>query len=116
MRRGGVPSVAAGCALVMLGAVLSRAWVCDDAYLTFRTVMNAVHGDGFVYNLGHRVQVYTHPLWMLGLAGVTAVVREPWLASMLLSLACVAVTAWLLLFRLASSPAPCVVRSLALEP
>ncbi len=49
-------------AFVML---LSNAWVADDAFITFRVVYNAVHGYGLRWNPDERVQVYTHPLWML---------------------------------------------------
>lgn len=42
----------------------ATAWVADDAFITFRTVDNALHGHGLVWNVGERVQTYTHPLWM----------------------------------------------------
>lgn len=45
--------------------LLMTAWVCDDAFITFRTVDNVVHGQGAVWNAGERVQTYTHPLWFL---------------------------------------------------
>jgi arabinofuranosyltransferase len=45
--------------------IVYKAWVCDDAYITFRTIDNFTHGLGPVYNPGERVQAYTHPLWML---------------------------------------------------
>jgi arabinofuranosyltransferase len=77
---------------VLYASVLLRsAWVGDDAYITFRTVDNFLHGDGLTWNPGERVQAYTHPLWMLLLAGVQAVTREVWLSTsavaLLLSLA-----------------------------
>lgn len=55
--------------LILLGIfalVLYRsAWLCDDAYITFRTVDNFINGYGLRYNTGERVQAYTHPLWLL---------------------------------------------------
>ena len=34
-------------AVLVLGIVILRtAWVCDDAYISFRTVDNFVHGHG----------------------------------------------------------------------
>jgi arabinofuranosyltransferase len=45
--------------------VFSRAWVTEDAYITFRVVDNFIHGYGLRWNIDERVQVYTHPLWML---------------------------------------------------
>lgn len=45
--------------------LIANAWVVDDAYITFRTVDNFVHGYGLTWNTSERVQSYTHPLWML---------------------------------------------------
>ena len=44
--------------------VLQSAWLCDDAYITYRTVDNFVSGLGLRWNPIERVQAYTHPLWM----------------------------------------------------
>ncbi|MGB0678495.1 MAG: hypothetical protein ACPGUV_02410 [Polyangiales bacterium] len=64
MRRLGVGG-AACFALLFVAAAAWRAWVSDDAFITFRTIDNALHGHGLVWNVGERVQAYTHPLWML---------------------------------------------------
>ena len=48
--------------------VLYRAWVTDDAFITFRYVLNIHAGNGPVFNAGERVQGYTHPLWLWLLA------------------------------------------------
>lgn len=50
---------------VFFVAVLRRAWMCDDAFITLRQVDNLVNGRGFVYNVGERVQGFTNPLWAL---------------------------------------------------
>ncbi|MFC2145927.1 hypothetical protein ACFLRT_01045 [Acidobacteriota bacterium] len=51
--------------LIFLGIILVKAaWICDDAYITFRTVDNFVNGHGLTWNVAERVQVYTHPFWM----------------------------------------------------
>ena len=49
--------------LLLLGFGFWRIWVCDDAFITFRAVRNLLSGYGPVYNVGERVEVYTHPLW-----------------------------------------------------
>ncbi|MDX2112652.1 MAG: hypothetical protein SFW63_02805 [Alphaproteobacteria bacterium] len=49
----------------LLAAMFLRAWVAEDAYITFRVIDNAVSGHGLRWNLHERVQVYTHPLWLL---------------------------------------------------
>ena len=35
---------------------LLNAWVCDDAYITFRTIDNFLHGHGLRWNVAERVQ------------------------------------------------------------
>lgn len=50
--------------------VMRVSWLNDDAYITFRAVENFVNGYGPVYNIGERVQVFTHPLWMFLLSAV----------------------------------------------
>ena len=89
-------------ALAVVAIVLVRtAWVCDDAYITFRTVDNLIHGYGARWNVAERVQSYTHPLWMLVLAAVELATREPYFTSIALSLAFSLVAATWLAFRLA---------------
>ena len=67
--------------------ITQRAWLSDDAYITFRTVDNFINGYGLTWNTAERVQAYTHPLWMLLLSGLYALTREIHLTSLLFSLA-----------------------------
>jgi len=53
----------AGLALLAI-ALIRTAWLSDDAYISFRTADNILHGYGPVWNTGERVQAYTHPLWL----------------------------------------------------
>lgn len=63
--------------LLVCGVVLLRtAWLCDDAFITFRTIDNWSRGYGLTWNVPDRVQVYTHPLWMLVVLVAHAVTRE----------------------------------------
>jgi arabinofuranosyltransferase len=80
------------------------AWVCDDAYITFRTIDNFVHGYGLRWNVDERVQAFTHPLWLLLLTPIVAVTEEPWLTSMLVSLALSMAGACIIAFRIATTP------------
>jgi arabinofuranosyltransferase len=71
------PRIAFVVALVVLVYVVAvNAWVCDDAYITLRTVDNAVGGYGLTWNPIERVQAYTHPLWLLLLIPVYAVTGD----------------------------------------
>ena len=62
--------------LLALAAVaimaISRAWACDDAFITFRAVSQFLAGHGPVFNIGERVQVFTHPLWFMAVAAWAA--------------------------------------------
>jgi arabinofuranosyltransferase len=64
---------------------LANAWLGDDAYITFRVIWNLLHGYGAVFNPPERVQAYTHPLWMLVLAGAHAVTREFFFTALVVS-------------------------------
>ena len=88
---------------VLLGLILQRAWVSDDAYITFRTIDNLVNGYRLTWNPAERVQVFTHPLWMLILAGIYFFTREIYLTSIVVSIL-FTLAAVFLLMRSARSP------------
>ncbi|MBN1211187.1 MAG: hypothetical protein JXA92_01295 [candidate division Zixibacteria bacterium] len=74
--------------LVLAAAVLYRnAWLGDDAFITFRVVDNFVNGLGLTWNPVERVQVYTHPLWLLLISGAYFFTREIFLTSLFVSIA-----------------------------
>ena len=90
--------------LGLYGVVLVRtAWVSDDAYITFRTVDNFLSGYGLRWNVGERVQTYTHPLWMLLVSGATLIVREPYYACLTLAFICTLSALTLFARRVAAS-------------
>ncbi len=69
---------AVGFVLVLLFSIVvfRSAWVCDDAFITFRTLDNLFHGYGLTWNISERVQAYTHPLWMLLIAVISYFSRD----------------------------------------
>lgn len=79
--------VMAALILGQLALIITNAWLSDDAYITFRTVDNVVHGHGLTWNVNERVQVYTHPLWMFLVAGAYALSGEIFFTSLILSIA-----------------------------
>ena len=91
--------------LVLFVVILIRsAWICDDAYITLRTVDNLYNGYGLTWNAGQRVQAYTHPLW-LGVVAVTYFLFEnPYYLLISLSIVISSLVLFLLLTRLATSP------------
>ena len=56
--------------------LISISYINDDILLTIRTVLNFINGHGPVFNLGERVQAYTHPLWFFILSGVIYITQE----------------------------------------
>ena len=81
-----------------------RAWVCDDAYITFRVVDNLVHGYGLRWNVDERVQVFTHPLWMLLHVPLYALFGHIYVVTIVLSLALTAGALWITMRSLPSAP------------
>lgn len=92
------PFILAGPVLLLLYLVIRRAWLSDDAYITFRTIDNFIHGNGLVWNVGERVQSYTHPLWMFLLTPFHALTGEVYFSTLLLSIG-LTLAAVMLLFR-----------------
>lgn len=72
-------------AAVLSFVFLLNAWVVDDAYITFRTIDNFLHGYGLRWNVDERVQSYTHPLWMLTLIPFAAITRDVFYTSIVVS-------------------------------
>ncbi|MEM7538399.1 MAG: hypothetical protein AAF639_39895 [Chloroflexota bacterium] len=79
----------------VLIVIVRHAWLSDDAYITLRTVDHWTNGYGPVYNVGERVQSYTHPLWMFVIAIPYAVTQEPYFTvlgtSMLVTMSALAI-------------------------
>ncbi|MBK8261168.1 MAG: hypothetical protein IPK80_07480 [Nannocystis sp.] len=68
--------------------LVRTAWTSDDAFITLRTVENFLGGHGLTWNTFERVQAYTHPLWMLLLSGVNALVDQPYFTAIVTSIVC----------------------------
>ena len=101
-------------ALLFAAVVVRTAWVADDAFITFRTVTNALDGYGLRWNVAERVQTYTHPLWMLLLLAGTAVTHNAYLSALGLSFVLTACTAGLILTIARWRPAPSAFALLAM--
>jgi arabinofuranosyltransferase len=83
--------------LALFAVVLVRtAWIGDDAYITFRTIDNFIHGYGLRWNVAERVQAYTHPLWMALITAFYWFTREPYFTTLAVSIALTIATLWLL--------------------
>ncbi|HEX4351457.1 MAG TPA: hypothetical protein VHZ95_01060, partial [Polyangiales bacterium] len=90
--------------IALLVVWIAAAWICDDAFITFRTVQNLWHGDGLTWNPGQRVQAYTHPAWMLLCALGYGLSSECYVSALGLSLVLTFATALALIYPLRASP------------
>jgi hypothetical protein len=59
--------------MALVARVFLGPYVADDAYITFRYSQNLATGDGFVYNVGERVQGTTAPLFTVLMAAAAAI-------------------------------------------
>ncbi len=100
-------AVAVGC--IVFSIVLIRtAWLCDDAFITLRTIDNFVHGFGLRWNVGERVQAFTHPAWLILLTPFYALTREPYYTTLVLQIALSLGTFYLLCHTVAMRAATAV--------
>jgi arabinofuranosyltransferase len=106
VRRPSPRGLAGGLLLAVLAVVLVRcAWIADDAYISLRVVENALAGRGLTWNVDERVQVFTHPLWLLPTTAACAVTRELPFTVFALQLAISLCTAAVLAFGIARTTA-----------
>jgi arabinofuranosyltransferase len=77
-------------AAVLLTAilVLKNSWVTEDAFITFRYAVNFVAGHGLVFNIGERVQGFSHPLWLFGMIIAEILHMNLYYGAMLFGLIC----------------------------
>lgn len=68
--------------------------MCDDAYITLRTVDNVVNGLGLRWNVAERVQTFTHPLWLFVMTVPYAFTREAYLTPLGVSIFIAAIAVW----------------------
>lgn len=80
---------------------LQRAWLCDDVYISLRTVDNFLYGYGLTWNVAERVQTYTHPLWLFLLILGVAFTHETYFTTIFISLLVSCLAAWVLVFKVA---------------
>jgi len=92
--------------MVILAAalmLLGTAWICDDAFITLRVIDNFVNGYGLRYNIIERVQVSTHPLWLMLLTPFYMLTREAMVTTMLVSVTVSLGAFWVLVTRVSKN-------------
>ena len=101
MRRGLVLTVVVVIFFIVI--LLRNAWVAEDAFITFRVVDNFINGFGLRWNVIDRVQIYTHPLWLLLMIPARIFTGEVYYSSIFLSLILSVATVLLIIFGFARS-------------
>jgi len=91
------------CLLLFAVMVTRTAWVCDDAYITLRTIDNVLYGYGLTWNAAERVQTYSHPLWMFVLTVAYVVTHESYLTIIIVSMLVSFAAVLLFAFKIAPS-------------
>jgi len=83
--------------------LVKTAWVCDDAFITMRTVDNLVNGYGLTWNTSERVQAYSNPLWMFVISGFYAITLDAYHSCVFVSMGTSILAVFLLAFGIAKS-------------
>ncbi|HEY9075567.1 MAG TPA: hypothetical protein VIO61_03415 [Anaerolineaceae bacterium] len=94
--------------------VLRRAWMSDDAYITLRVIDNFRNGYGLTWNIAERVQVYTHPLWMMLEVLVISITNDYYLIPIFLGFGFTLLAVTWIFAKLAQSSQAAVLAGLAL--
>ena len=74
---------------------IRNAFITEDAFITFRAVDNFLKGYGPVWNVGERVQVYTHPLWYALLVIGVGIFKHHYWFTLALCFVCTLGTLWI---------------------
>lgn len=89
--------------LLYLLVLFTSAWLCDDSFITFRTVDNFTNGYGLTWNISERVQTYTHPLWMFIISFFYSLTSEIYFTSLIVSIIISVITFLLVLYKISVS-------------
>ncbi len=90
---------------VVAVVVFRAAWMCDDAFITFRVIDNWANGYGLRWNVVERVQVFTHPLWMLLIAALHFITGELYYTCLAVSMGLTVAAAAVFAFKICGRPA-----------
>lgn len=86
--------------LIIFLALIKTAWISDDSAITLRTADNFINGNGAVFNIGERVQAYTHPLWFLLISGTSVITRNVIATAYALPIIVSTISFWFFLSRI----------------
>ncbi|MFH1386301.1 MAG: hypothetical protein ABIH50_01380 [bacterium] len=93
-----------GLTMLFLAVVIIRtAWMCDDAYTSFRVMGNFLQWGRLTFNLDERVFPVTHPLWFFLLLIPYYLTRDAYYTTLLISFIISLLAVYLVVFKIARS-------------
>jgi arabinofuranosyltransferase len=102
-------------AMLLLSSILIRnLWISDDSFITMRVIDNFLNGYGLVWNVGERVQVFTHPLWLFVVLPFVYIFKDPFYAYYVPSLLISLTAIYLFLSHFAQTPRKITLVTIAL--
>ncbi|MBQ9461069.1 MAG: hypothetical protein IJU51_04015 [Clostridia bacterium] len=84
--------------VILLCKIIMESWICDDAYHAFIMVRNLADGNGFVYNIGERVNASTCPFYTLVVWLFYAVSGNMYMSGTISCILFSAAAVWIILF------------------
>ena len=89
--------------IALIIVIILNAWLCDDAYISFRVIKNFVNGYGLRWNIFERVQVFTNPLMVLLLIPFYTLTHEIYYTAIFFNIITVSIALYILLFKIAKN-------------
>ncbi|NDF11642.1 MAG: hypothetical protein EB060_02350 [Proteobacteria bacterium] len=89
---------------LVFAAVVSRAWIAEDGFISFRVIDNLLDGYGLRWNIDERVQVFTHPLWLFVQIPFYLMAGDPFPTILISSLLCISILLCMMIVRYHQRP------------
>ena len=94
--------------------IIVNAWLCDDAYISFRVIKNFIDGLGLRWNTFERVQVFTNPLMVLMLIPFYAITHEIYYTAIIFDIIISSLALYVLFFKISKNNWNCVLYGIIL--
>lgn len=89
--------------IALILVIIINAWLCDDAYISFRVIKNFVNGFGLRWNTFERVQVFTNPLMVLSLIPFYYVTHEIYYTSIIFNIVTSSIAIYIVMFKMSKN-------------
>ncbi|RMD87702.1 MAG: hypothetical protein D6808_00995 [Candidatus Dadabacteria bacterium] len=94
--------------IVAATVILINSWICDDAFITMRSVEQVFAGNGPRWNPHERVQAFTHPLWFIVLLFARLFSKDPIIVPITVGALCSLSALFVLFKSVKFSPEKCL--------